>query len=112
MWRPLMAQSPLVRQIRIKLEDSGEPSLAASQNFWVTVNAPARLVMGLVDMSNEVFRFTVSGDAGPDYGVFASTNLVDWLLLQQTNSPLLPFHFDDPAATNFNQRFYRIQLLP
>ena len=51
--------------------------------------------------------FTLTGDAGYNYLVQASTNLNDWLpfaLLPNTNGVV---QFTDPDATNFNLRFYR-----
>jgi uncharacterized repeat protein (TIGR03803 family) len=57
--------------------------------------------------SGGAFQFTVSVNAGLTYDVQASTNMVDWITLTNfvsTNS-LMPFC--DPAASNFNHRFYR-----
>jgi hypothetical protein len=62
--------------------------------------------------TNGGFLCTVGGDHGPDYGVYASTNLTNWLLLQQFTAPAPPFQFTDPDATNFDQRFYRVLLGP
>jgi autotransporter-associated beta strand protein len=111
-WRPAIAQSPSTTPISVKVTDSGVPPLSATQSFSVFVLRPAQPAMSAPAISNGVFSLTVSGDPGPDYGLFASTNLTDWLLLQQSNSPVLPFRFVDPAATNFDRRYYRIQLLP
>ena len=55
------------------------------------------------------FSFTVSGDAGQQYVVQASTNMLDWVSLQ-TNAA--PFLFTDNDAAGFNQRFYRAFYLP
>ena len=63
-------------------------------------------------MSNGIFSLGISGAAGPDYQLWASTNLTGWSLLGQRNSPALPFVFQDFGATNYPQRFYRIQLAP
>ena len=46
------------------------------------------------------------------YVVLTSTNLVDWTLVQTTNSPVPPFLFVDPNSTNYLQRFYRVLLGP
>jgi hypothetical protein len=113
-WRPTMAQSPSTNLVSLRVTDNGLPSLAATQSFSVLVQRPAQPVLSVPTISNGVFSLTVSGDAGPDYGLFVSTNLAttNWLLLQQTNPPVLPFRFLDPAATNFNQRYYRVLLAP
>jgi hypothetical protein len=63
--------------------------------------SPALTQAGMV---NGVFGFTVNGTAGTQYVVEASTNLVNWVALT-TNA--VPFAFNDPAASQFSQRFYR-----
>jgi len=65
-----------------------------------SLDAPAREADGS-------FRFLVSGEAGRNYEISASTNLLDWLPL--TNLPALSnvFPFSDPTATGFPHRFYR-----
>jgi pectate lyase len=60
--------------------------------------------------SNGVFSLTVSGDSGVDYIVQGSTNLVNWDNLYTNHSPTPPFNWSDSSASNFVQRFYRIQL--
>lgn len=111
-WRPLMAQSPSTNFISLIATDNGTPNLAATQSFSVFVLRPVAPIITSPNLSNGVFGITVSGDIGPDYGLYASTNLIDWMLLQQTNPPILPFRLVDPMATNFNRRFYYIKLLP
>jgi autotransporter-associated beta strand protein len=111
-WRPTIAQSPMVTSVSLMVADNGTPSLTATQSFQVTVTAPVVPALSATTISNGVFGMTISGDAGPDYNIYGSTNLMDWLLLQQNFSPALPLQFLDPAATNFSQRFYRVQLGP
>jgi len=57
---------------------------------------------------NGVFRLTFTGGTNGAYGVWASTNLADWLWLGSAQS-LTPgvFQFVDSFATNWSQRFYR-----
>ena len=107
-----MAQSPSTNYISLITTDNGTPNLAATQSFNVFVLRPVAPMITLPNLSNGVFGMTVSGDLGPDYGLYASTNLVNWLLLQQTNPPISPFRLVDPMATNFNRRFYYVQPLP
>ena len=61
---------------------------------------------------NGIFSLTINGDSGPDYIVQASTNLIDWANIFTNHSPVPPFVWSDNAASNFNQRFYRIQTAP
>ena len=84
-----------------------------SSNAVLTVSsgAPAQpQVSGLIYNNDGTFSLTVNGDSGPDYIVQASTNLVDWTSIFTNHSPTLPFVWSDAAASNFSQRFYRIQL--
>ena len=53
------------------------------------------------------FQLTVYGDAGQSDTMQASTNLVDWVPIQSFVSTNGAMTVVDPAATNFNYRFYR-----
>lgn len=114
-WRPTIAQSPIFTQVKLAVTDNGSPALSATQSFWVTVNQPAPPVLGATGWSNGTFSLLVSGDAGPDYIIQATTNLsfpTVWKTLSTSNSPMPPFGFSDPAATNFSRRYYRVLLGP
>ena len=50
----------------------------------------------------------ISGDAGPDYTIQASTNLVDGEAVFTTNAPAMPFRWSDPGVTNRPARFLRV----
>ncbi len=89
------------------------PSLSATQSFYVTVNTPAPPSLALAGMdAYGHFKFTVYGDAGLDYTVQASTNLLDWATLLMTNQPVMPFEFVDSSALIYAARFYRTLLGP
>jgi len=111
-WRPAVPQADTTNLLNVRVTDSGLPSMSATQSFFVTVNRPSQPQLTAALMTNSQFRLLISGDAGPDYSVLGSTNLVDWLTLLSTNSPALPFQFIDPSATNYRQRFYRVLLGP
>jgi hypothetical protein len=111
-WRPAIAQAGTINLLNIQVSDSGTPSLCATQTFSVTVARPARPGLAGASYLNGQFSLLVSGDAGPDYTVQASTNLVNWDSLLTTNSPVLPFLFADPGTANYRQRFYRVLLGP
>jgi len=111
-WRPAIAQAPATNLIAVQVADGGSPALSATQSFWTTVLRPVEPVMSMVTPSNGVCHFSVSGDAGPDYTVLCSSNLVDWVTLLTTNPVTLPFYFSDPAQTTSDQRFYRVRLGP
>jgi hypothetical protein len=111
-WRPAIAQAGTTNLVNVQVSDSGTPSLGATQTFSVTVTRPAKPGLVGASLNNGQFRFLVSGDAGPDYTVQASTNLANWVSLFTTSSPALPFQFADPTAANYRQRFYRVLLGP
>lgn len=88
---------------------------AISSNAILTVSAgtPSQpQLSGMVYNDDGRFSLTVNGDTGPDYIVQVSTNLTDWADIFTNHSPLPPFVWTDNGASNFNQRFYRIQLGP
>jgi pectate lyase len=78
----------------------------------VSAGTPARPQLSGFVYNNGTFSLTVSGDPGLDYIVQASTNLTDWTSIFTNHSPIPPFVWTDLVASNFSQRFYRIQLGP
>jgi pectate lyase len=111
-WRPLISQAGTTNLITEKVADNGTPILSATQSFNVIVSAPANPQTPAFAFNNGQFSLTITGDAGPDYIVQASTNLTDWAGVFTNPSPVLPFVWNDSAASDFSQRFYRIQLGP
>ncbi len=111
-WRPLISQAGTTNLITVKVTDNGTPNLSATQSFNVIVSEPAQPQTPSFAYNNGQFGLTITGDAGPDYIVLASTNLTDWAGVFTNPSPVLPFIWNDSAASNFSQRFYRIQLGP
>jgi uncharacterized repeat protein (TIGR03806 family) len=111
-WRPAIAQAGTTNTFNVQVADNGSPSLSATRTFLVSVMGPVQPALNSALFNNGQFKLLISGDVGPDYNVFASTNLENWTLLLATNSPLVPFEFVDPSATNFQQRFYRVLLGP
>lgn len=111
-WRPLIAQADSNYAVRVVVTDNGLPSLSATQNFSINVLPVTSPVVSSPTWSNGNFRASVSGAVGPDYIVQASTNLTVWTNLFTTNPVALPFGWNDPAATNYPTRFYRLLLGP
>jgi uncharacterized repeat protein (TIGR03806 family) len=110
-WRPLISQSG-TNIFTVQVSDNGTPPLSMSRTFSVTVNRPSQPGISGVGLTSNQFKMQISGDFGPDYSVFGSTDLVNWLPLFTTNSPMLPFYYSDAFTTNFNQRYYRVILGP
>ena len=111
-WRPLISQGSATYPVAVTVTDDGLPSLAATQSFSVTVNSPLTPSIAGAAISSSRFQMNVSGSVGPDYSVLASTNLVNWTLLQTTNPLALPYLFMDLNWTNYPRRFYRVQISP
>ena len=88
------------------------PLLSATQSFRVTVITPAQPVLSEPRFTEGQFQLRVSGDAGPDYTLLGSTNLLDWAELFTTNSPALPFDWLDSDTNALPLRFYRVRLGP
>jgi len=106
-WRPAMAQAPSTQTVTVVVSDNGAPGLSATQSFTATVVPPVLPVLNAAPITNGQFGFWISGDAGPDYTIWVSTNLTSWNPIFTTNSPALPCFWVD-ANTGANPfRFYR-----
>jgi hypothetical protein len=116
LWRPSVYQSGSNYPIGVRVSDNGTPSMSATQSFSVAVLPPARPYVSQASLAASGFRMMIGGDSGPDYSVYASTDLANnfsgWNWLLTTNPASLPFQFLDPAATNYARRFYRVLLGP
>jgi fibronectin type 3 domain-containing protein len=84
------------------VDAAGNESTFSNEASYV-VPAPVATLTAAVHAAGR-FSFTVSGSAGQQYVVQASTNLLAWDSLQ-TNAA--PFVFVDTHAGEFNRRFYR-----
>jgi len=76
----------------------------------VTGTAPAAPQLSTAAYTNGTFNLTVNGASGHDYIVQISSNLTDWVSIYTNPAATLPFIWNDPAASNFTRRFYRIQV--
>jgi hypothetical protein len=111
-WRPLVSQADTTNPITVKVADNGTPNLSATNSFTVKVNPLAQPTVSSISVSGGQVSLVVTGAVGPDYTLWASTNLTSWQVLFTSNSPVTPVTLVD---TNFNAnpvRFYRIQLGP
>jgi autotransporter-associated beta strand protein len=112
-WRPTISQSPSTNLFTVVVTDSSVPPTQASQSFSVVVLQPSTPTFSSATITAGMFQSMVGGNPGPDYSIYTTTNLSsDWQLLLVTNPVALPFLFTDPASTNYQQRFYRVQLGP
>jgi hypothetical protein len=111
-WRPLVTQADTTNQCTLKVADNGIPSLSATQSFTVIVNPLTTPLLSSAQFNAGQFTFLIQGDAGPDYAVMGSTNLVDWNLLFITNSPPALFEWADTNSTTSPIQFYRVKVGP
>lgn len=114
-WHPLIALGGATSNytFRIKVNDNGVPNLSATQTFDVTVFQPTKpLTVNGISTSGGQFALSVSGEAGPDYTLVASTNLLQWTPLLTTNPAALPVWLSDPEGMTNHHRFYRVLMGP
>ena len=72
--------------------------------------APPLAMNGSTHLGDGQFQFTLSGPVAGAYVIEASTNLVDWSIIE-TNSPFTGnVIFTDPDADQVPHRFYRCQI--
>ena len=110
-FRPLVSQANTTNRISLEVTDSENPPLSATESFTVTVNPLTLPQVSSVGWSNGQFVLQVGGQNGPDYGIQTSTNLTQWSMVFTTNSPAMPFIWQNVAATNA-AGFYRIVVGP
>jgi hypothetical protein len=117
-WRPTIAQSGGTYPIVIKATESGVGGLSSDLSFQTTVNpatAPqvaTSWIAGAGGSSSPQLQLSMSGQVGPDYAVWASEDLVNWVNLTTTTPTVFPYVWSDPNAANFSKRFYQVKLGP
>ena len=111
-WRPMISQSPSTQSIAVAVSDNSMPPLSATQNFNVVVAKPATPTLNVSTLSNGQFRFTINGNAGPDYLIQTSTNLTSWVTASTNSSPSVPFIWVDTNSPTYPANFYRVLLGP
>ena len=91
-------------------DNSGSFMATFAVSSGLPVPAPTIEAGGFTTNGNR--QLQISGFAGKNYVLQASTNLSNWVPIG-TNVPVAtPFYMSDPAATNFPGRFYRAVLQP
>jgi pectate lyase len=117
------ATNAFLTLINIQATNAGTYSATVSNAAGSTISSNAILkvsagtpsqpqLAGFIYNNDGTFSLTVNGNTGPDYIVQTSTNLTDWNGIFTNYSPTPPFVWIDSSASNFSQRFYRVQLGP
>jgi hypothetical protein len=95
----------------VRASQSGDSTYAAAPDVdQVFIVAPGNnVVTDCERVGNGMFRLRYYGDAGTNYVVVASTNLVNWVPMATNQVGGLGYlEFIDASSTNFNRRFYRV----
>ena len=95
----------------LRASQSGDATYAPAPNAdQVLLVAPGNnVITDSQRLLNGMFTFRFYGDAGTNYVLKASTNLVNWLPLATNQiSGLGYLEFTDTSSTNYNWRFYRV----
>jgi len=111
-WRPLLSQANTTNVVKVAVSDSGEPVLAATNSFSVVVNPLVSPGISSVTLTGGKMVLTATGLLGPDYTLWASTNLANWQPVLTSNSPSLPVSLVETNFNTYPQRFYRVLIGP
>jgi hypothetical protein len=114
-WRATVASAGTTQNVQVSVSAGGSPSLCDTQSFEIVVNPLEPVALNALALNDTSFQLQVSGTAGPNYILQASTNLGNpggWMNLLTNTPTVLPFILTDSNATNFSSRFYRITLGP
>ncbi len=85
--------------------------ITMSQSKVITANFTKRPYLNVLNcfgqLNGDTLHLTLTGILGEPYAIEGSSNLLDWAPLATMTNLLGVVQFDDPFATNKNQRFYR-----
>ncbi|HEY5504943.1 MAG TPA: hypothetical protein VIK28_07275 [Sedimentisphaerales bacterium] len=79
---------------------------SVTQSFFVT--PPDNTIVSPQRLPNGSFQLAFYGLTSSNYTIKTSTNLITWQIFTNFTGSNMLFYFNDPAATNFKQRFYRV----
>jgi len=104
-WRPSVSQADTTNLISLQAVNNATPALSATQSFLVIVRPLATPGISGIFQTNGQPGLIISGDAGPDYMIQISTNLIQWESIYTNFSATPPFNWTDLAATNHQAGF-------
>jgi hypothetical protein len=92
----------------------GKESAYAAEALFSLPPSPFVIVTtnGGFGFANKQFQFSLTGPAGSNVVISASTNLQNWLPLATNPLGSGSLTFTDTLATNFPSRYYRATLKP
>jgi glucuronoarabinoxylan endo-1,4-beta-xylanase len=111
-WRPPVAAANTTNPVSVVVNNNGSPNLSATNNFRVIVNPLGPVTVSSITAGARQVSLLVDGPSGPDYTLLGSTNLMNWIVLFTTNSPVLPVMLNDGGLSTNSEGYYRIQIGP
>jgi len=109
-WPSTLADAGSTNPVTVRVTDNGTPNLSATQSFTVTARLPLQPVLGDVEIDGASLGFYVSGDPGVDYGVWNSSNLLDWSVSFITNPAVTPFRLSVPADPSIPREYFLLKV--
>jgi len=109
-WTPAENQVGL-HALTVRVTDNGSPPLSATASFQVTVAGQgSHLEVALLPSgASRLVQITAIGDAGNNYVLQKSKDLVTWDTLVQFTMTAAPHQYIDPDSSN-TVGFYRLKL--
>jgi CotH kinase protein/Lamin Tail Domain/PA14 domain/Putative Ig domain len=106
-WTPTVAQAG-ANEVRVRVVDSGVPTLADEQTFTLQVSVPVPLVLGY-RLDGDHLDLLLPTEIGRAYRVEVSDELSSsgWTLLQEVLGTGGTVVIRDPMTSNDRSRFYR-----
>jgi len=111
-WRPTQAQAGTTNLVVWSVADNGVPVMGATQSFTVTVSPLQPVAVAQISLGQNEVRLLIRGNAGLDYRLQASEDLVAWTDLLFTNASVTPFTCTVTNAGGFAHRYFRVLLGP
>jgi hypothetical protein len=111
------ATGPILVINNVQSTNAGTYTVRVSNSVGAVTSDPAVLTVASGQISSLAFtpsgvELTVQGEAGANYTIETSSDLVDWQpLVTLFNNPP-NWQFTDPTATGVSQRFYRLKKAP
>jgi hypothetical protein len=111
-WRAGAAYANTTNLVQVNVTDDGSPNLSDTKSLAIVVNPIVPVVLTPVAYTNRHFVFSVSGSAGPDYIIMASSNLTTWSDMFTNVAPVPPFQFIGTNIVGLHNQYYRVRLSP
>jgi hypothetical protein len=106
-WTPAEAQLG-VYSVTLRATDNGTPAAVSTKTFQLTVTGSGARI-DVNRLANNLIELTITADAGHDYELQKSSDLVTWEALIRV--PLTATTYQHLEPMNMPRRFYRLRLV-